>query len=136
MTSGEPVAGRPSAPGADVVETIGDVQVLVCDPHGPVVAGEADALDLVGTAAWQGVGLVILPLSRLGPDFLRLRTGLAGAITQKFANYRVRLAVVGDISAHTATGTALRDFVAESNRGQQLWFLDDVAAVRRRLTGR
>ena len=131
MPSGEPA--RTGPPPSDAVETIGGLQVLICDPDGPLIATEADGLELVGTAAWQGIDLVVLPASRLGVDFFRLRTGLAGAITQKFANYRLRLAVVGDISAHLETGNALRDFVRESNQGRQLWFMDDLEAVRSRL---
>ncbi|MCD5315885.1 DUF4180 domain-containing protein [Kineosporia babensis] len=118
---------------ADVVEDINGVQVLVCDPQGPVIASEADALDLVGTAAWQGMNLVVVPVARLSEDFFRLRTGLAGAIVQKFVNYQLRLAVTGDISAHLEASSALRDFVRESNHGPHLWFLPDLDAVRERL---
>lgn len=114
--------------------TLGGQQVWVCAAEGPLIATEADATDLIGTAAWQGATLVIVPAGRLGVDFFELRSGLAGAIVQKFANYRLRLAVTGDISAHTERSNALRDFVRESNRGRQLWFLEDTEAVRERLT--
>lgn len=52
---------------------------------------------------------------------------------QKFANYRVGLAVVGDVSAHVEASEALRDFVRESNRGQQVWFVADDAELETRL---
>jgi Domain of unknown function (DUF4180) len=45
---------------------------------------------------------------------------LAGEFAQKFVNYRLRLAIVGDISQHLAGSEALCDFVAETNRGNQL----------------
>ncbi|MEU3616305.1 DUF4180 domain-containing protein [Streptomyces sp. NPDC006872] len=48
-------------------------------------------------------------------------------------NYRLGLAVVGDISRHTDAGTALQDLVRESNRGTQLWFLPHIDALRTRL---
>ena len=35
---------------------------------------------------------------------------------QKFVSYRLTLAVVGDISSHLATGSALQALVRESNR--------------------
>jgi len=44
------------------------------------------------------------------------------------------VAVVGDIAAHVEAGDALRDFVRESNRGTQLWFVPDVDALRARLS--
>ncbi|WP_443089398.1 DUF4180 domain-containing protein [Yinghuangia sp. ASG 101] len=55
---------------------------------------------------------------------------------QKFAAYRIGLAVIGDITDHTAASTSLRDFVRESNQGRQLWFLPDTDALRARLTAR
>jgi hypothetical protein len=48
-------------------------------------------------------------------------------------NYRLRLAVLGDISRHVAESTALRDFVYESNQGNQLWFLGGVEELDERL---
>jgi hypothetical protein len=44
-------------------------------------------------------------------------------------NYGLRLAVVGDISEPLADSEALRDFVRESNRGRQVWFVADVAGL-------
>ncbi len=129
----DPVPPTQSDQPADEMQRFGEVQVLVCDPAGSVIASEADGLDLIGTAAWQGATLVILPANRLSSDFFQLRTGLAGAITQKFVQYQVRLAVTGDISDHLGDSNALRDFVRESNRGQNLWFLADTEAVRARV---
>jgi hypothetical protein len=52
---------------------------------------------------------------------------------QKFVNYGVRLAIVGDISAHVAASTPFRDLVYESNRGRQVWFVADLDALDSRL---
>ena len=81
-------------------------------------------------------GALALPKARLGEDFLKLRTGLAGAVIQKFVNYRVRLAIVGDVSAEAAASDALRDFVRESNAGDRVWFVPDLAALETRLAAR
>jgi hypothetical protein len=43
------------------------------------------------------------------------------------------MAVVGDISRHTESSSALRDFVRECNRGRQTWFLADIGELRERL---
>ena len=43
--------------------------------------------------------------ARLSPDFLRLSTGLAGDVLQKFVNYGLRVAIVGDVSAAAASRT-------------------------------
>jgi hypothetical protein len=95
------------------------VNVLVLPADGPLL----EVTDLVGHALGERADLVSVPTSRLAEAFFDLRTGVAGEFAQKFVNYRVRLAVVGDISAHLERSAALRAFVAESNRGRQLWFL-------------
>ncbi|MEU6315339.1 DUF4180 domain-containing protein [Streptomyces sp. NPDC047014] len=115
-------------------EEINGVPVLLCAPEGEPIASEADAVDLVGNAAWGGARWVVVPVERLGEDFFRLRTKLAGDIIQKFANYRVGLVVLGDISPHTETSSPLRDFVRECNRGTQTWFLPNLKDLETRLT--
>ena len=43
----------------------------------------------------------------------------------------MRLIVTGFVAA----SSALRDFVYESNRGRQVWFVTDRAELKQRLTG-
>lgn len=74
-----------------------------------------------------------MPVTRLPPEFFSLRSGLAGHMTQKFVNYRFQLAILGDVSAHLAGSQALRDFVRESNRGRQLWFVATEEELNQRL---
>jgi hypothetical protein len=119
---------------ADEVTTLGGVAVLVCGEDGPAIAGPQDALDIIG-ATYGRADVAAVPASRFDESFFRLRTGLAGEVMQKFVNYQVRLAVVGDISAHTAASTALRDLVVESNRGRHIWFVADLDELRTRLAG-
>ena len=107
-----------------VIERRG-VPVLVCDDEGAPIAGVQDALDVIG-AAFSRADVVAVPAARFDEEFFRLRSGLAGEIMQKFVNYRMRLAVVGDISERVAASTALRDLVTESNRGQHIWFVADL----------
>jgi Domain of unknown function (DUF4180) len=75
----------------------------------------------------------MVPVERLPDEFFDLRTGLVGQIAQKFVNYRLRLAIVGDISRHLTASSALREFLYETNRGSQLWFVATVAELRGRL---
>ncbi|MGW0765687.1 DUF4180 domain-containing protein [Streptomyces sp. NPDC002676] len=115
------------------IDTRHGVRVLACAPEGPALDGESAALDLIGDAFGQEAHLVAVPVERIAEDFFRLRSGVAGAVVQKFANYRLRLAVLGDISGHVAQSDALRDFVYECNQGDQLWFLADLAELDERL---
>jgi hypothetical protein len=110
------------------------VQVLLCDPDGPPIATAQDALDVIG-AAYAGAEVVVLPAGRLDPRFFELRTGVAGEIMQKFVNYRLRLAIQGDISAYAQSSAAFRDLVTESNRGRQIWFVRDLAELDAQLSG-
>jgi hypothetical protein len=121
----------------DVVVPIGGVTVLRCAVAGPPLDGERAALDLIGEALGRA-DAVAVPVARIAPEFFALRSGVAGAVAQKFVNYRLRLVVVGDVSGpvggSTAGGsTALRDFVREANRGGQLWFVADEAELTARL---
>jgi uncharacterized protein DUF4180 len=118
--------------GDDVVVPIGGVDVLRCAADGPLLDGDVAALDLIGEALGRA-DAVAVPVDRIAPEFFALRSGVAGAVAQKFVNYRLRLVVVGDVSGHVDQSTALRDFVRESNRGGQLWFVADEAELVARL---
>ncbi|MFJ6568459.1 DUF4180 domain-containing protein [Streptomyces sp. NPDC091292] len=117
------------------LRTVHDVPVLMCPADGEPIGGERDALDLIGDAGYQGARWVAVPVERFDPAFFQLRTRIAGDIIQKFANYRLGLAIIGDISSHTEASSALRDFVRECNRGQQMWFLTDEDELAERLKG-
>jgi hypothetical protein len=112
-------------------------RVLHIDSDFPVIRKADDANDLIG-ATWgeSNISLIALPVDRLDPSFFQLSSLLAGDVLQKIVNYRLRIAIIGDISAHVARSDALRDFVWESNRGDQVWFLDDEAALDARIVGR
>jgi len=117
----------------DALREWNGVQVMVCAPGGPPLRAEADAIDLIGDASYGGASWVAVPAERLDGDFFALRTGLAGAVVQKFAQYGMGLAVVGDVSGHVAASDALRDLVREGNRGRSLWFVADLDELGERL---
>lgn len=117
----------------DETITLGGRQVRLCEPAGARLDSEAAAIDLIGSLWGQEVEWIVLPTARLGEAFLDLRSGLAGAIIQKFVTYQLRLAILGDISAEVAASGALRDFVHESNSGELVWFVSDLSALEARL---
>lgn len=55
-------------------------------------------------------------------DFFVLSTGPAGEILQKFMTYHVKAAIYGDYSHYTSK--PLRDFIYESNKGRDFFFVD------------
>ena len=109
------------------------IRVLHLAVEGTPISTDADAADLVGDAWAHHAELVAVPVERLDPAFFDLSTGVAGEITQKLVNYRLRLAIVGDIAEHVEASPALRDYVWESNRGTQVWFVADDAALEAKL---
>ncbi|QBD81609.1 DUF4180 domain-containing protein [Ktedonosporobacter rubrisoli] len=119
---------------SNTLTTIHNVQVLVCAPDGDKLKSESDARDLIGDAWYEGAKMVLIPVERLTEDFFKLKTGLAGQFIQKFVTYRLPLVILGDISQYVEQSRALRDFVYESNKGDQVWFLPELEELNDRLS--
>jgi hypothetical protein len=115
------------------IETVGKTTVAIYPPDAPVLASEAGSLDVIGALYGSGADLVVFAIEQLAPAFFDLRTGLAGAILQKFQNYGLRVAILGEIGQHTAVSPALADFVRETTRRGEVLFLADAEALAERL---
>lgn len=100
---------------------IGNTGIAEVATNQIVINQVEDGVDLIGNIYYQGFDKVILYKENFSSDFFDLKTGMAGEILQKFSNYRVRLAVVGDFSAYT--NKSLQDFIRESNTGKLVNFL-------------
>jgi len=107
--------------------------VLICPTEGPKITSDRDAVELISQAYQQGATLIVIPIERLEPDFFELKTRMAGEVLQKFVNYRLRVAILGDISGYVSESTSLRDFVYEANRGNQIWFVASLEELGDRL---
>ena len=99
------------------------VRVLELIADGTKLQTYNDAVDLIGKTFENHATLIVIPVECLDDEFFQLKTRIAGELIQKFVQYRRRLAIVGDISRHLAESSALRAFVAESNRGKDVWFV-------------
>ena len=113
--------------------TLNNVEMLVCSATSGKLDSEEAALQLIGQAFNSGAGVIVVPVEMLDDDFFQLKSGLAGQILQKFINYRFRLVILGNISPYLSQSRALRDFVYEANRGNQIWFLESLPELARRL---
>ena len=109
------------------------VRVLVLPAEGPSLAGEADAVEVLGHAFAQRADVVAVPVARLHRDFFRLASGTAGAVVQKFVTYGVRLVVVGPLDHHGPPTGPVAEWVREANCGRELWFVADSAELDDRL---
>ncbi len=86
-----------------------------------IIKSADDALDLMGNIYYQGFDKMIIHEKNLTADFFDLKNKMAGEILQKFSNYRIRLAIVGEFS--NLASTSLNDFIYESNKGKQVNFV-------------
>ena len=81
-----------------------------------------DALDIMANCGYMDARKIIMYKSNITPDFFDLKTRLAGEILQKFSNYRVRLAIIGDFSEFKSK--SLTDFIYESNKHGHVVFVE------------
>lgn len=93
-----------------------------------------EGLDLLGNLYYQDFEKIIIYDKNITPDFFDLKSGIAGEILQKFSNYRVRLAIVGDFSKYTSK--SVNDFIYESNKGKQINFVSSQLEAIKILTNK
>lgn len=92
-----------------------------------------DALDIMINAQYSGDSdALVFFKESLGEDFFDLKTRFAGEVLQKFSNYNVRLAIVGDFSQYKSK--ALRDFIYECNNGNRVFWVGSLEAAIDALT--
>lgn len=98
--------------------------------EGMIIAAAQDALDLMVDPALEGARRIIIERQNIAPDFFDLSTRLAGEVLQKFVNYQVKLAIMGDFSDLSKT---FGDFTGESNRGNQIFFCASIDDAKTKL---
>ena len=79
-----------------------------------------DVLDLIPAIWADECQAAIIPMECLPEAFFDLKTGFAGEVLQKFTNYHLKFAVIGDFLGFASK--SLRDFMYESNKGHQVFF--------------
>ncbi len=95
----------------------------VCDNE-KVIKDAQSALDLLMSAKYEAdTKNIIIDKRLIADEFFVLSTGLAGEILQKYINYGGRIAIYGDFSHYTSK--PLKDFMYESNKGKDVFFVSD-----------
>ncbi len=110
---------------------INDIEIAEIISDKIVIQDAEDALDLMGNIYYQGFDRIIIHQENITTAFFDLKNQLAGEILQKFSNYRIRLAIVGDFS--TFTSKSLQDFIYESNQGKHINFVASVSEALKSL---
>ena len=106
-------------------------KIVVCSP-GQFIRTEQDILDLIAVCGANDSDLVILPADNFALEFFDLKSGLAGVIFQKFSNYLITAAIVGDF---TNVSQRFRELIGECNRGKQIHFTGDIKSAEEWLAG-
>lgn len=100
----------------------GGKSIAVVSSSEIVIEDVQTALDLMATVRYEtGCDRMVISKSLLIESFFDLKTRLAGEILQKFINYRVKVAFIGDFSVYPSQ--SLQDFIYESNSGNDIFFL-------------
>lgn len=87
-----------------------------------VITDAQSALDVLMSAKYDiGTKNIVVDKKLITEDFFILSKGLAGEILQKYVNYGGRIAIYGDYSHYTSK--LLKDFIYESNKGKDVFFV-------------
>lgn len=108
-----------------------NIEIAIVNSNEILIIDVQSALDLIATVSYEaGCDRIILNKSAIVEDFFHLKTKLAGEILQKFINYHVKIAIVGDFSIYESK--SLKDFIYESNNGKDIFFLpDEIQAIKK-----
>ncbi|WHY31752.1 DUF4180 domain-containing protein [Bacillus wiedmannii] len=101
---------------------IDGINIAVIKNDKVLISDVQTALDLMATVQHEvDAKHIIIDKSLISESFFDLKTRLAGDILQKFINYRVKIAIIGDFSMYTSK--SLKDFIYECNKGQDIFYL-------------
>ena len=115
-------------------KTLSDTVIAELTNDKFIIAQTQDILDLFCDIVSDNCYRIIIHERNLHSDFFQLKTGLAGDILQKFSDYKVKLAIIGDFSKYESK--SLHDFIRECNKGTMIFFLDTLDSALIRLTPR
>ena len=110
-----------------------DIEIAVVSSSDLLITDVQSALDFIATVSFDtGCYRIVLNKSSICGDFFNLKTKLAGDILQKFTNYHVKIAIIGDFSEYTSK--SLKDFIYECNKGKDIYFLPDEKQAIKKLS--
>ena len=107
--------------------------IVFVDTNELIIKDTQSALDFIMSVKYEtGCEKMIINKSCLTDEFFILSTGCAGEILQKFVNYKIKAAIIGDYSKYTSK--PLKDFIYESNQGNDIYFLTNIADAVEKLS--
>lgn len=115
------------------IELCRDIPYTRCLSEAVVLSTVQDVLEALYFGGEAATGRYLFRAENFPPAFYDLSTGLAGEIFQKFSNYSVKAAIVGDLAS--VPSKRFREWMGECNRGAQVRFTADENAALAWLVG-
>jgi hypothetical protein len=112
--------------------TINNTKIAEVIAKNIIIKSIEDGSQLVADIYYQDFDKIILYEKNITPLFFDLKTRIAGEILQKFSNFRVRLAIVGDFQKYQSK--SVKDFIFESNNNRQINFVSNLEEGLSRLS--
>ena len=110
----------------------GQIVAVVTETDEVVIRDTSSALDLLMAARYEaGTDRIAIAKEFVIDDFFILSSGIAGEILQKYVNYQMKIAIYGDYSGYTSK--PLHDFIYESNKGHDFFFVETREEAIRKL---
>ena len=101
---------------------INDLKLAVVIGNEKIILDVKSALDFIMTVQYKtGSRHIAVNKEVVSDEFFILSTTLAGEILQKFINYHIKFAIIGDFSEYTSK--PLKDFIYECNKGKDIFFV-------------
>ena len=96
--------------------------IAIVNSNEIIIKDVQSAIDFIMSVKYEtNCSKIALNKSAIIEDLFILSKGLAGEILQKFINYQIKFAIIGDYSKYTSK--PLKDFIYESNKGKDIFFV-------------
>ena len=111
------------------------IKIAVVISNEKAITNAQSVLDLLATASYEaGTDRIAIGKETIEDAFFVLSSGLAGEVLQKIVNYHAKIAIYGDFSHYTSK--PLKDFMYESNQGNDVFFVATKEEAIERLADR
>lgn len=109
------------------------LKLAVVNSSEKLISDVQSALDFMMTVRYEtGSDRIAVNKEAVTEDFFILSSCLAGEVLQKFINYHVKFAIIGDFSEYTSK--PLKDFIYESNQGKDIFFVSTQEEALKKLS--
>jgi len=86
---------------------------------------ESDLNDLLSLCYYHNSNFILMDEKNISREFFNLRSGLAGAAMQKFANYQAKVAIL--LPVHADKSERFKELMYEMSRSNHFRFYDNRA---------